>query len=280
MGSLSGKFRRKLFKMKGQILLMKVSNRVYCRIGDQEDSNNGFIVCDDCCIVVDTATYPDQTRKDLEDMRKTTDRHIRFLINTHRHGDHTFGNMYFSDIIAHKNCYEKLKEFTPSYMKYIEENMEKERFREFTLKLPNIVFTDELTLFTKPEIVITHYGGHTDGSVTVYIPEEKVLFSGDLLFVGYHPYLGDADIKEWINALEDLLQQDITKIIPGHGELCDKREIKTHIDYLETFSDNLKNLKEKCTKEEICRNPDLLELPEMGNKDRIIRNVETQYDKI
>lgn len=260
---------------------MNVSKSVYCRIGEDGDSNNGFIVCDDCCIVVDTATYPDQTQKDLEIMRTVTENPTKFLINTHFHGDHTFGNMYFSDIIAHKDCYRKLKEATPSYLKRIEEDIEdKHRFEGFTITLPTIVFARELSLMTVPEIVITHYGGHTRGSAAVYIPEEKVMFSGDLLFEGSHPYLGDADIRQWITALKDLLHLDIATIVPGHGQVCDKREIKAHIEYLETFYNNLKELKESYTKEEIFINLDKLNLPEMDKEDRIQRNVEAQYHKV
>lgn len=260
---------------------MNVSQSVYCRIGESGDSNNGFIVCEDCCIVVDTATYPDQTREDLEDVRKVTDNPIKYLINTHYHADHTFGNMYFQEIIAHQNCYEKLKEVTPTYVKYIEDDTEhKEQFKGFMIKLPTIVFTGRISLVETPHIEITHRGGHTKGSITVYVPEEKVLFSGDLLFVGTHPYLGDADIKEWIQALQDLLQLDVTKIIPGHGELCDKKEVTFHLEYLETFCTNLKDLRNDHTKEEILKNVGLLNLPELDREDRISRNIQAQYDRV
>jgi cyclase len=260
---------------------MKVSQHVHCRIGEDGESNNGFIVCDDCCIVVDTANYPDQTQKDLEIMRTVTDSPVKFLINTHFHGDHTFGNMFFSDIIAHTDCYRKLKEVTPLYLKHIEDNMEENhRFEGFTITLPTLLFAGELSLMTVPEIVITHYGGHTAGSAAVYIPEEKVLFSGDLLFEGSHPYLADADIQQWIASLKSLLQLDIATIIPGHGQVCDKREIKAHIEYLETFYNNLRELKESYTKEEIFKNLDRLNLPEMEKEYRIQRNVEAQYHKI
>jgi cyclase len=260
---------------------MRISEHGYCRIGENGESNNGFIVCDDCVIVVDTATSPHQTQKDLENLRTATDKKIKFLINTHYHGDHTFGNMYFSDIIAHKNCYNALKEATPRYIKYIEDNMEnKEHFKDFALKLPNIVFSEEVTLFEPFEIRISHCSGHTSGSAIVYIPGEKVLFSGDLLFVGMHPYMGDADINQWITALKYLLQLEIATVIPGHGELCDKEEIKSHIDYLSIFYSSLKGLKKKYTKEEICRNLDLLGLPEKEEKDFLVRNIDIQYDRI
>ncbi len=260
---------------------MKVSEHVYCRIGKDGESNNGFIVCDDCCILVDTASDFGQTQKDLENLRTATDKNIKFLINTHYHGDHTFGNMYFSDIIAHKNCYSALKEATPRYIKYVQENVEnKEHFKDFVLKLPSILFSEEITLFEPFEIRISHCGGHTSGSATVYIPGDKVLFSGDLLFVGMHPYMGDADISQWITALKYLLQLELKAVIPGHGELCDKEEIESHIDYLSTFYSSLKRLKKEYTKEDICKNVDLLGLPEKDEKDILVLNVEAQYDRV
>ncbi|MCK4636277.1 MAG: MBL fold metallo-hydrolase [Methanomicrobia archaeon] len=257
-------------------MFTKVSKSVYCRIGEKGDSNNGFILCNDFSVFVDTATYPDQTKRDLEDMKKVTDKKVKFLINTHYHPDHTFGNMYFLDIIAHAACRTTLKERIPFYK---EEVQKEERFKNLKIKLPNIVFTENMMLMHTPKIELTHFGGHTEGSITVYVPEEKVLFSGDLLFAGYHLYLGDADIQEWTDALETILQWDIKKIIPGHGEICDKKEIKKHIDYLKTFYQNLKDMKKRHSKEDILKNTDLLELPEMDGENRIVRNIEAQYDK-
>jgi cyclase len=258
----------------------KISDHVCCRIGKKGESNNGFIICDTCSIVIDTATDPDQTTKDLKTLKKITDKKIKYLINTHYHGDHTWGNMYFKDIIAHTSCYTTLKERIPAYLEYIKEEMEPEKFKTFSIKLPTITFTKELSLHLNPLIVITHHGGHTPGSSTVYIPEDKVLFSGDLLFVGYHPYMGDADILKWISALKNLQKLDITQIIPGHGEICDKKELETHIKYLNTFHANLKNLRESHTKKELIKNPDLLELPKLGKKERITANIEAQYQKV
>ena len=260
---------------------MKVSEHVYCRIGEGSESNNGFIVCDECCIVVDTSAYPDLTQEDLKDMREITNKEVKFLINTHYHADHTFGNMFFTDIIAHKNCYESLKEAIPRYMKYVEDDIEnKESYKDFVVKLPTLVFTNEITLFEPFEIRLIRCGGHTAGSSIVYIPHEKVLFSGDLLFAGIHPYTGNADIPRWITVLGDLLQLDVTTIVPGHGELCDKEEIKSHIDYLNTLYSTLKDLKKKYTKEEICQNVDLLGLPERDEKEMLAQSLEGLYDII
>lgn len=256
---------------------MHISNHCLARIGEDGESNNGVVICDEGCIVVDTANYPDVTEKDLNDLTTITHAPVKFLINTHHHGDHTFGNMYFSDIIAHKDCYEKLKECTPRYNQLIKEEKE---FEGIIITLPNILFTTKVSLHCNPEIVITHCGGHTKGSAVVYVPEEKILFSGDLLFVGYHPYLGDADIQQWITALTKLLDLDIRKIVPGHGKLCDKQEIETHINYLETFYNNLKALKKEYTKKEIMNQVDLLQLPELGIKEWVARNVEAHYDTV
>ena len=258
-------------------MFTNVSDHVYCRIGEEGDSNMGFIECDECAIVVDTATYPAQTKGDIEEMIAITDKKIRFLINTHYHPDHTFGNMFFSDIIAHTACYTLLEEKRSLYAEMIQKE---DRFEDLVITLPTILFDEKIVLHYTPEILLTYHGGHTAGSSTVFIPEERVLFSGDLIFAGYHPYLGDADIPRWIEVLEELLTWDIESIVPGHGDLCDKKELKRHRDYLTIFCENLAKLKEKHSKEELLKHPDLLELPAMNGKDRIARNIDSQYDKI
>jgi cyclase len=260
---------------------MKVTDHVYCRIGEHGTSNNGWILGNEYCVVVDTATFPDETREDIRAIHKTTDKDIKFLINTHYHPDHTFGNMYFSDIIGHVFCYEKLKEMTPVYLENVKNDTQnKERFQQFLVRLPTLTFTDRITIHAEPGIDVLHQGGHTPGSAVVYIPEEKVLFSGDLLFAGSHPYMGDADITQWIKVLNGLLTLEIRFIVPGHGELCDTREITRHITYLETFLNNLRDLKKKYSKEALIEDPDLLNLPQIEKTERICRNIEAQYDRV
>ncbi len=237
----------------------------------------GFVGCKRSIIVVDTATYPSQTKRDIQEMKEITEKPMKFLINTHYHPDHTFGNMYFEDIIAHTACRKLLKNRSSFYK---EEVQKEEGFEDLTITYPNIVFLEKMVLYCSPEIVLTRLGGHTEGSITVYIPDERILFAGDLIFEGSHPYLGDADIQEWINALKVLLQWDIQKVVPGHGVVCDKKELKKHVDYLTIFYENLTELKEKYSKDELCENPDLLKLPEMNGRERIARNIEAQYDRI
>jgi glyoxylase-like metal-dependent hydrolase (beta-lactamase superfamily II) len=258
-------------------MFVNVSDHVYCRIGEKGDSNMGFIECEESVIVVDTAMYPAQTKEDIDEMRTITDKKIRFLINTHYHPDHTFGNMFFSDIIAHQACYTLLKEERSSY----DEMRDKEEgFGDLVITLPNILFDEKMILHYTPEILLTHHGGHTEGSSTIFIPEEKILFSGDLIFAGYHPYIGDADVLRWIEILQELLTWDIESIVPGHGQVCGKKELKRHRDYLTIFYENLTELKEKYSKEELLKNPDLLDLPHLETARRIARNIEAQYDTL
>lgn len=260
---------------------MKVTDRVYCRIGEHGTSNNGWILGDEYCLVVDTAAFPDETREDITRIQETTDKAIKFLINTHFHPDHTFGNMYFSDIIGHAFCYEKLKEMIPLYMEDVKKEPQNEkRLQQVQFRLPTLTFRGRITIHAEPDTIVAHKGGHTLGSAVVYIPEEQVLFSGDLLFAGYHPYMGDADLPQWIAALQSLLTLEIKFIIPGHGELCDLKEIVRHITYLETFLDTLKDLKKKYSKETLIQNPSLLDLPHMGNEERICKNINAQYDRV
>ena len=98
---------------------------------------------------------------------------------------------------------------------------------------PNSIFETSLTLGENEEIQIHHTGGHTAGHSLVYFVPERILFAGDLVFCQEYPYAGDPtnNPQIWIYSLEKILEMDIDTIIPGHGPLCDKAEIRLHLAY-------------------------------------------------
>ncbi|MEJ2740782.1 MAG: MBL fold metallo-hydrolase, partial [Dehalococcoidia bacterium] len=85
---------------------------------------------------------------------------------------------------------------------------------------------------------------HTAGDILIYIPKEKVLFTGDILETDYHPYLGDpeSDIDRWIKVLDRIMELDVQMIIPGHGPISGKKEVVELKEYLEIFDVNAKRL--------------------------------------
>ena len=91
------------------------------------------------------------------------------------------------------------------------------------------------------ELIYTGHS-HTDGSILVYLPDKKVLFAGDILFTGYHPFIGDGSIEEWSKALDHIMTMDVEKIIPGHGPISSKKDIEDMRNYLVAFDKKAKEL--------------------------------------
>ena len=86
---------------------------------------------------------------------------------------------------------------------------------------------------------------HTEGSLLVYLPDKKLLFTGDILFTNYHPYMADGDIKGWTAVLDDIMKMDAVTIIPGHGPVSTKKDIADMKEYLIAFD---KKATELCAK--------------------------------
>ncbi|MBI5741976.1 MAG: MBL fold metallo-hydrolase [Nitrospirae bacterium] len=102
---------------------------------------------------------------------------------------------------------------------------------------PALTFTDRMHISMDGQNVELIYPGpsHTSGSIMIYLPEKKVLFAGDILFTGYHPFLAEGDIESWTRVLDIVKSMDADIIIPGHGPVSGKKDLQEMKDYLVTF---------------------------------------------
>jgi|GEM_PF-568093 len=222
--------------------LVKVSENAYADTEGLTGGNVGVIILDDGVVAVD-AQYPASATLFREQIREVTDKHVTHLLLTHVHGDHVFGNQAFedADIVAHRRLGEKMEEnlktiWAPGELeKMVEETRRKtpERawlFEGLRIVLPKTVFSDT---YAVGPVKMIHTGGHTDCSSIVYYPDDKLLFSGDILFVGRFPWAGDptADPDDWIEAFRTMLKLDARTIVPGHGPLCDKSEVEKQLGW-------------------------------------------------
>jgi phosphoglycerate dehydrogenase-like enzyme/glyoxylase-like metal-dependent hydrolase (beta-lactamase superfamily II) len=191
-------------------------------------SNNIWIVFDDYVAVFD-ANFPSGARDVIAAIRKTTDKPIRYVVDSHHHGDHAYGNAVFAkegaSIVAQANCARSLRIDGPEEFRKagIGPNGRKDVL-ESSLKVPSVVFDDKLVLDDGNQRVEFLFLGHahTAGDAFAYLPRHKILCTGDACVNGAYNYMGHSDSLSWIRVLEKAQQFDVKLICPGHGPLADK----------------------------------------------------------
>lgn len=190
--------------------------------GDGVDSNTIFLITRDGVVVVDTRVTPNEAEKVLVEIRKQTNLAIVYTINTHYHGDHTFGNQIFQSsgpIIAHENVRRSLSgDSGKDHLGYFNSRNIHE-LDKTVVTPPTIVFKDEMEIFLGGySLRLIHVRGHTDGDLFIYIKELKTLITGDLVVHKKIPDMSDAYIEDWISAMNKLGNLDAEIYIPGHGD--------------------------------------------------------------
>lgn len=142
---------------------------------------------------------------------------VLYLINTHEHHDHLAGNHLFAcPIISSLPARESM-------------------VRAGARGLPTLAFSREMELHLSEPVRLRHFGGHSPGSATVYFPERKLLFTGDLIFAGRVPYMGEADFPAWLAALKTMEAWEVETVVPGHGPQGGKELLAQQSQWLEDY---------------------------------------------
>ncbi|MBI4611101.1 MAG: MBL fold metallo-hydrolase [Candidatus Rokubacteria bacterium] len=221
--------------------MIEVGPKIFAYVqatGETGISNSGLIVGQAAAIAVDALMVPSMTRRLLAAIKRTTRKPIGPLINTHHHLDHTGGNRLFrvAAIIATEKCREAL---APGFPPLPLLQLFMPRFaREFPLlrvALPTVTFPDRMVLHDgEREIQLWHPGAtaHTPGDAAVFLPKERVLFAGDLAFHYVTPLAFQGHVGNWIRAADRLLTYAADVIVPGHGPIGTKKDLKAMRDYL------------------------------------------------
>jgi cyclase len=224
--------------------LVRLSGGVYAYIAGGPSSeeglgaNAGFVVGGESVLVVDSRYTERHARKLLEAIRSVTDLPVRYLVNTHYHPDHVWGNSVFRDegavILARPETKIEMERYTPVYMEYYRERRPEvfEMIGGVEPAYPDSLVGDELTIgLGGKDAVLLWYGpGHTAGDLLVWVPSAKVVFTGGLVSNGYHPNLGDqgTDCDNWLAILSRIEELNPDIIVPGQGfaggpELIDRQ---------------------------------------------------------
>lgn len=238
--------------------IKELARGVYVALAEDGMSNAGLVLGNDQVLVVDTMMLPSQSR----DLAAAADRlapgATKVVVNTHFHGDHTFGNMHFPGavIVAHPVVRQRLLEAGQSL---IERSMRSrpahaEEFHQVRLTLPNLSCPDRLTLHLADRTVeFFHLGpAHTDGDAVVYLPDDQLLFAGDLLFSHLVPAVQpESNTLGWIEAVTALEAIGLRTVIPGHGPLSTAADLHALRQYLEHVREQVGGcLKRGLTKDE------------------------------
>ncbi len=200
-------------------------------------SNNIWVVFEDYVAVVD-ANFPKEAGDVIAAIRKSTDKPIRYVFDTHHHGDHAYGNAVFgklgAQVIAQANCARLLR--TDGPRQFAEAGRGPTGRKDVaagTLKPPDIVFDDKLVLEDGKQRVEFLFMGHahTAGDAVAYLPKHKILCTGDACVNGAFNFMGHSDSASWIRALERMQQLDVDVVCPGHGAMAGKDLLATQKRY-------------------------------------------------
>ena len=236
--------------------LTKIADNVYSYIGQKDASpthsfaaNAGIVIGRDGILVIDTLISAKEAQRFLADIRKVSDKPIKFVVNTHTHLDHAFGNCVFAKlgatVISHDADRRLLEKVGEATLKNIANfGLKPEDMIGTEIVYPALTFSERMTIDLGGETVelIRTAPSHTEGSVIVYLPARKLLFSGDILFTDFHPFMADGDIPGWARTLDSLIAMDVERIVPGHGPLSTKKDLREMKEYLLLFDAKAREL--------------------------------------
>ena len=202
----------------------KLSEHAYAYTAEG-DPNTGIVIGDDCVMVIDTQATPVMAQDVIRRIREVTDKPIKYVVLSHYHAVRVLGASAYQPehILASEDTLSLIKE-RGEQDKASEIGRFPRLFRNVEsvpagLTWPTMTFTGKMTLWLgKLEVQLLQLGrGHTKGDTVVWLPQEKILFSGDLVEFDATPYAGDAYFSDWPQTLDNLAALQPQKLVPGRG---------------------------------------------------------------
>ena len=229
----------------------KISATTHCFFGLSEvmdEHNNGnmsnscFVNMGSSYLVIDsgpTYQYAEQAYKKMQTIKNLP---ISYVVNTHVHDDHWLGNSYYIETGATIVGSSGFSSETRVETTRMQKRISKEAFLKTTQVFPLILVEDEKVLdFYTAQVHIksVHKKAHTASDLLIYIPDEKIVFVGDIVFNDRLPSIRDGNLKGWIAALDTIRAMDVAFIVGGHGEIVDRTAIDMTYNYVKTLQEQV-----------------------------------------
>lgn len=226
-------------------------------------SNSAFLVADAGVLVIDTGQHPAEGRALLERIRAVTAKPVKWVINTHAHGDHYFGNPAFKDagatIVAHRDTVAMMKAHFPYETARRQAYFKRQNLNpaEVALVLPDLAFATNLTFTLGNRSVQVLYlgAGQNPGDTLVHFPHARALFvGGPFARRNWSNTSFTPSVNGWIALLEGIAAMDVDMYLPGHGDVGTKKDVLDEAKLLADFQAGVKDaLAKGMSKEEMVR---------------------------
>jgi cyclase len=246
-------------------------------------NNTGFVVGDGNVCVIDATSTERRMRAFQRSIKTVTSSPVRTLINTHHHGDHTNGNCLLDEavIVGHTNCRANMAEQRIGGLDLVFGPVE---WGDLTVVPPNLVFEDQLTVYAGDHRLVLLYAGgpaHTTGDVAIWLPDEAVLFAGDIVFNGGTPFVLMGSVAGSLDALARLRALGATTVVPGHGAVCGPEVFDVVERYLRWIQELAASARAAgLTPLDAARETDLGEWGDLLDKERIVGNLHRAYQEL
>lgn len=255
---------------------IQVASDAYAFIQPNGATNAGIIVGEEGVIAIDSLMTPSLATRLLSEIRNLSRAPIRYLVDTHYHGDHVFGNQYFvpAPIIGHVNCrLELIGKFDANMDRYTSGRPELiPELSQIRMTLPDVTFNDRLDLrLGDREINLIYLGrAHTDGDILLHLPQDGVLYAGDIAFHRVLPAFPDGHITKWLGVMEETRKIDFETIVPGHGPVGTKKDFDEAMELMALLNGEIRKGYDKGNSEDqTAAEVDLGKFGEYLGQDRI-----------
>jgi cyclase len=247
-------------------------------------NNTGFLVGSKGVVSVDACSTVRRTRAYQAAIGEVTPLPVRTLVNTHHHGDHTFGNFLFPNatIVGHEAARAGVLQWGKPFDEPVWTKVD---WGDIELAPPFLTYRDGVTVWVDDlRCEVTHVGtaAHTTNDSIVWVPERRVLFSGDLLFNGGTPFLLQGSIAGAVKVLTEVVKPlGAETIVPGHGPVSGPRVIDDVLSYLYFVQETAREAKDAgLAPLDAARQVDLGQFADLKDKERLAGNLHRAYAEL